>query len=174
MGAKRYSLRRCRGQGGERKAVRGRCHLLSVLMDASCQEQESRLLAARGLLQEPLKRRKTYPTGCKKRVNQPPARNCTFCLLEWGKQGRDSRIKARDQTLGTDGRRSWVSSGWMGSHDFPVDRQRGLDGAGTASCRIHRAADGTPFLTAAAGSQPRKRCRTALLSIPRSGSSHPI
>lgn len=81
VGAKGYSLWRCRGQGRERKAVQGRCRLLSVLMDASCQEQESGLIAARDLLCEPLKRRKNYPTGCEKRVEQPPGRNCTFWLL---------------------------------------------------------------------------------------------
>lgn len=43
-----FPFQRCQGQGEERKAVQGRWHLLSVLMDACCQEQESRLLAAPG------------------------------------------------------------------------------------------------------------------------------
>ena len=60
-----------------------------------------------------------------------------------------------------------MSSAWLGNHDFPADRQRG-DLA--ASSRGHRAADGTLFLAAAAGSEPRRRCKAS----PAPGRLHPI
>lgn len=88
------------GQGSDSKAVQRWCDLLwSLMMNPA----RSRLLGLQCLLQELLKHRKTHPTGCKERVNRLPARNGTFWVPEWGKQGRDSRIIKRGR-----------SQGWMG------------------------------------------------------------
>lgn len=71
------------GQGGESKAVQRRCHWLWLFL---MNPARSRFLGMQCLLQELLKHRKTHPTGCKKRMNQLPARNGTFWVPEWGKQ----------------------------------------------------------------------------------------
>lgn len=85
------------GQGGESKAVQRRCHLLWLLM---VNPARNRLLGVQCLLQELLKHRKTHPTGCKKRVNQLPARNGTFWVPEW-ERFKDYK---KGQIPGMDGR----------------------------------------------------------------------
>lgn len=115
-----FSLQRCQGQGEERKAVQGRCHLLSVLMDACCQEQESRLLAARDLLQEPLKRRKTNPACCKKRRStlQPgiARSDCPNGVSEGESQG----LKRGPDTLTGGGRMGDIAECLLGGWETTI------------------------------------------------------